>query len=432
MVIDKGDYMKYLIKGGRVIDPSQDLNAVLDVAVDKGVVTTIGEDIDVKGYTVIDATGLYVVPGLIDMHVHLRDPGFVYKEDIITGSRAAVAGGFTSVVCMPNTKPVIDDIKTINYIKERAKSASCNIYMMGSITKGLDGEELSPYSELLPEGIVGITDDGKSVMDTGIMYEAMKKAKKLDILVSSHCEDVNLVYDRSINSGIVARNLHLEGVPALAEESIIQRDILLAEKTGANIHIQHISSKRGLDMVKEAKARGVKVTCEVTPHHFTLTDRKVLDVGAMAKMSPPLRTDLDVRAIKDGLINGDVDVIATDHAPHSIEEKSLGLVDSANGIIGLETALGISLTELYHKEKMDISQIISKFTSGPANLLNINKGSISVGMDADITIININKSWKVQRDKFLSKSANTPFENMKLKGKALITMVKGDIRYRDK
>ncbi|WP_129599671.1 dihydroorotase [Anaerophilus nitritogenes] len=423
--------MKILIKEGWVVDPSQNINGVLDILIEKGKIKKIDPNIFEDECEIIDAKGKYIVPGLIDMHVHFREPGFEDKEEINTGAHAAVAGGFSSVVCMPNTNPVIDNVKTIEYIHEKSKNVPCNIYMMGSITKGLEGKEMSPYEKLLEKGIVGITDDGKTVMDTKVMYEALQVAKDLDLLVSTHCEDVNLMYDRSIHRGYISKKLNLEGIPKVAEENIIIRDVFLSEKTGAKVHIQHLSTKDGVKIVRDAKKRGVRVTCEVTPHHFSIIDEEILSQGTNAKMSPPLRTKEDIDEILKGLVDGTIDVIATDHAPHTNSDKDKNIIDAANGIVGLETSLGIALTELVHTKKMTLINLIEKMSTVPAQILKLKKGSLKVGMDADITIIDLNKEWIVDKNKFFSKGKNTPFHGKKLKGKAVMTMVGGEIKYRD-
>jgi dihydroorotase len=421
--------MKILIKGGWVVDPSQQINEPLDVLIENGKIVKIEKNILEESETVIDAKGKYIVPGLIDMHVHFREPGFEEKETIEMGALAAVAGGFTSVVCMPNTNPVIDNVDTVNYIKEKGKNAACHIYMMGSITKNLEGEEMSPYKDLIMKRFVGFTDDGKTVMNTRVMYEAMKEAKKLDLLVSAHCEDSNMVYDRSIHRGEISKKLNLEGIPPLAEEAIILRDIFLAERTGAKMHIQHISTKKGVELVREAKKKGIKVSCEATPHHFTLTNEEILIKGSNAKMSPPLRNIEDVEAIKNGLLDGTIDAIATDHAPQTKEDKDKNLEEAANGIIGIVTALGLALTELVHKRKMSLEDLIKRMSYIPAKLLNIPKGTLKIGKDADITIIDLEKEWVVEVDQFYSKGRNTPFDGWKLKGKAVMTLVSGEIKY---
>ena len=423
--------MRTLIKGGWVVDPSQDIDEPMDILVSDGKIESLNKSISVENCEIIDASGYYVVPGLIDIHVHLREPGFEYKETIKTGSRAAVAGGFTTVVCMPNTNPVIDSLETVAYIKEKAKEAACNIYMMGSITQGLDGEVLSNYRALKNVGILGLTDDGKTVMNSRVMLEAMEQAKELDLLVSVHCEDTNLVYDRSINRGSVSEKLNLEGIPATAEELIIHRDIFLAEKSGARLHIQHLSTKRGLELVKEAKSKGLSVTCEASPHHFTLSQEDVLEFETNGKMSPPLRTKEDVEAIKQGLLEGDIDVIATDHAPHSKSDKDKNLIEAANGIVGLETALGLTLSELVHDRGMGLSAMVRLMSYNPAKLVGIPKGTLKVGADADITLVDKDQSWTVDTMGFQSKAINTPFNLKKLRGKAILTMVAGVVKYSD-
>lgn len=414
------------------MDPGQNINEPMDILIDNGKIKALDKSVSGENHEIIDAHGLYILPGLIDIHVHFREPGFEYKETIETGAKAAVAGGFTSVVCMPNTNPVIDSIDTVNYIKDKAKNALCNIYMMGSITKDLAGIEASDYQALKDAGILGITDDGKTVMDSGIMMAAMEQARDLDLSVSVHCEDINLVYDRTINRGKTSKKLDLQGIPAAAEELIIQRDILLSEKTGAKVHIQHLSTQRGLELVQEAKNKGIRVSCEVTPHHFTLTEEDVLKVGTDAKMSPPLRTVEDRDALKKALLGGQVDVIATDHAPHSSVDKDKDIVEAANGIVGLETSLGLSMTELVHSENMSLSNLVRLMSYNPAKLLNIPKGTLQVGASADVTIIDKNREWTVRKDAFSSKAQNTPFEGKKLKGKVMLTMVGGEVKYREK
>lgn len=421
--------MKTIIKGGWVVDPAQNINKPADVLINEGRIEKIDDVIDIENFEIIDAKGLYVVPGLIDIHVHFRDPGYPEKETIETGSNAAVAGGFTSVVCMPNTKPTIDSVEIINYINEKVKKASCNIYMMGSITKGLNGSELSSYEEMMSLGIAGITDDGKTVMETKTIYKAMQKAAELDLLVSEHCEDSTLVYDRTINRGLISEKLGLEGLPALAEDIVILRDTLLAKETGAKLHIQHLSTKTGVDIVREAKKRSIDVSCEVTPHHILLTDEAVIKKGSLAKMSPPLRAQEDIDAIIFGLKDGTIDIIATDHAPHTSEEKDKNLINAPNGIVGLETALGIILTELVHKNHLTFEEVIRKMTLNPARRLKLDKGSLKVGDDADITIIDLNKKWIVRSECFRSMSNNMPFEELELMGKAVCTLVDGKVKY---
>lgn len=422
--------MKLLFKNGIVVDPSNNINEKLDILVENNKISKIAKNIKLNDVEVIDAANKYLVPGLIDMHVHFREPGFEKKETILTGSKAAVKGGFTSVVCMPNTNPVIDNIETIKYIKEKSKDAFCNIYFMGSITKGLRGKELSDTNEMYNNGIVGITDDGMTVMDSKVMFEVLREAKKFDLITCSHCEDVNLVYDCTINQGEISKKLGLIGRPNISEEIIIQRDILLAKVLDAKIHIQHISTKDGVDLVRKAKAEGIKVSCEATPHHFTLTDKAILEHGSNAKMSPPLRTKEDIEAVIEGLKDGTIDIIATDHAPHTQKDKEGGIIGSANGIVGLETALSLAVTELVHKRSIKFEDIINKMSTMPAKLINLNRGTLQVGSDADITVIDINKEWTVDKNKFYSKGKNTPFDGMNLKGQVEMTIVNGDIKYK--
>lgn len=422
--------MKILIKNGHVLDPSQELDGVYDLLINEGKIAELAKKINGKDVDkVVDAGGKYVVPGLIDIHVHLREPGFEYKEIIETGCAAAVAGGFTSIVCMPNTNPTIDNKDTIDYIYLRAKDSKCNVFMMGAITKGLEGVELGDYHMYRENGLKGITDDGKTVKSSGVMYNAMKKAKELDMLVSVHCEDEDLITEKSINRGKTSNELGLKGILPEVEEIIIARDIFLAQSTGARLHVQHLSSKRGLELVKEAKAKGIRVTCEATPHHFTISDEIIKSQGANGKMSPPLRTTEDVEAIKKGIIDGDIDVIATDHAPHSEGDKAGGLIKAANGIVGLETALGLATTVLVHDGGMRLYDLVDRMSCTPATLLGLEKGSLKEGKDADVTIIDLDKKWTVDKHMFKSKSQNTPFHGMELRGKVVHTIVKGEVMY---
>ena len=425
--------MNILLRRGKLIDPSQDMEGYYDVLIRGGKIAEIGKDLGIdsaEDLQIIDLDGKYVVPGLIDMHVHFRDPGFEEKETIITGAEAAAAGGFTTVVCMPNTKPVIDSVETINYIKNKAEGAACNVLMMGSITEGLNGELCSPYEQMKSNGIVGITDDGKTVMNSGVLYSAMLKAKELDLPVSSHCEDSNLTFDRTINEGETASKLGVHGVPSIAEELIIGRDILLAEETGVRLHIQHISSRKGVDLVRQAKARGIRVTAEAAPHHFSLTEEAVLTHGTNAKMSPPLRTSDDVEAVIEGLVDGTIDVIADDHAPHTEAEKDSDIVSAPNGIIGLETTLALSIDKLVNQGHLSLSELIKKLTVNPAGILNIDKGHLREGGDADITVIDLDREWTVDSSAFKSKARNTPFEGMKLQSKNFMTICGGKIVYK--
>lgn len=423
--------MRLLIKNGILVDPSQKMKGKYDILIEDGKIRDIRNFSMERDCQSIDAEGMYVVPGLLDMHVHLRDPGYTEKETIETGMHAAAAGGFTSIVCMANTNPAIDNKETIEYIKTKAKNGPVNVYMMGSITKNLEGQVINEYALLKEAGVVGISDDGMTIMNARIMYEALKEAKEHNLLASVHCEDKNLVYDNSIHCGETASQLDLQGRPSISEEVIVARDILLAESLNAKIHIQHVSSKESVQLIRRAKERGVLVSCEAAPHHFLLTEEAVKHYGTNAKMSPPLRRDEDLKEIIAGLKDGTIDVIASDHAPHTKADKDKNILEAANGIVGLETSLGLVLTYLFHEKQIDITQLIELMSLRPAELLGMNKGTLKVDKEADITIIDPNKNWVVDKNQFLSKGQNTPFNGMKLKGKAVMTIVKGKIEYKD-
>jgi dihydroorotase len=366
------------------------------------------------------------VPGLIDMHVHLREPGFEYKETIATGTAAAKAGGFTSVCCMPNTNPVNDSRSVTEFILAQARNAWARVFPVGAITKGSKGDELSEMAELHAAGCFAVSDDGKPVMNSAIMRRAMEYSKIFDLLVISHCEDSSLSDKGVMNEGVVSTELGLRGIPRAAEDVMTGRDISLAELTGARLHIAHVSTAGSVRLVRDAKSRGVKITAETCPHYFSLTEEAVRGYNTMAKMNPPLRTADDVAAIKQGLKDGVIDVIATDHAPHAMDEKS-GEFDYASfGVVGLETAVGLSL-KLVLEGTLTLNDVVSKMSSNPAKILKLNKGTLSVGADADITIIDPNIEWTVDSARFKSKSKNTPFNDWKLKGIAVQTIVGGRI-----
>jgi dihydroorotase len=420
--------MKLLIKGGRVIDPTQGLNEVLDVVVEKGLVKEIGKGLAVPaGAEVVDAGGKYVVPGLIDMHVHLRDPGLEYKEDIISGTRAAAAGGFTSVCCMPNTKPVIDSKAIAGYIINKAKEAGfCNVFPVGTITYGMNGERMSEMGELKEAGCVAVSDDGKPVVNAELMRRSLQYANGMGIMVISHAEELSLVGEGVMNEGFTSTEIGLKGIPRVAEDIATARDVLLAEYTGAPIHIAHVSTKGSVSIIREAKARGVKVTCETAPHYFTLTDDAVRGYNTSAKMNPPLREAADVAAIKQGLKDGTIDCIATDHAPHHLDEKDVEFDVALNGIIGLETSLPLSL-RLVADGVLTIEQLVEKMTCNPSNILGLERGTLKKGAIADITVINPDFEWTVEADKLLSKSKNSPFLQSRMKGKAVATILSGAV-----
>lgn len=423
--------MNLLIKNGRVIDPGQNLDAALDVLVVDGLIREVGTGLTAPaGTDAFDAAGLYVVPGLIDMHVHLRDPGLEYKEDIISGSKAAVAGGFTSVCCMPNTKPVIDSKTVASYIINKSKSEGlCNIFPVGSITYGLSGDRMSEMGELKESGCVAVSDDGKPVNNSELMMRALQYAAGIGIMVISHAEELELVGEGTMNEGFTSTELGLKGIPRVAEDIATARETMLAEYTGTPIHIAHVSTKGAVRIIREAKARGVKVTCETAPHYFSLTDDAVRGYNTNAKMNPPLREADDVAAIKEGLKDGTIDAIATDHAPHHQDEKDVEFNVAMNGIIGLETSLPLSL-KLVHDGVLSLNQLVELMSINPSKILGLNRGSLAVGAVADITIIDPNVAWVVEAEKLSSKSKNSPWLGQKMNGGAAATIVNGKMVYK--
>ena len=423
--------MNLLIKGGRVIDPSQKMDATLDVLVENGVVKEIGKGLAAPaGVETIDAAGKYVVPGLIDMHVHLRDPGLEYKEDIVSGTRAAAAGGFTSVVCMPNTKPTIDNKAVASYIINKARAEGfANVFPVGSITYGLSGERMSEMGELKEAGCVAVSDDGRPVNNAELMRRALEYARGMGILVITHAEELSLVGEGVMNEGFTSTEIGLKGIPRVAEDIATARDVMLAEYTRSPIHIAHVSTEGSVRLIREAKARGVQVTCETAPHYFTLTDDAVRGYNTNAKMNPPLREATDVAAIKAGLKDGTIDAIATDHAPHHLDEKDVEFDAAMNGIIGLETSLPLSL-KLVEEGVLTLNQLIEKMSCNPSNILGLNRGVLKAGSVADITLIDPAAEWTVDADKLASKSKNSPFLGWTVKGAAACTVLAGRVVYK--
>ncbi len=419
--------MNLLIKNGHVIDPANSLDGMLDILISDGRIAGIGKpgSQGAGGAQVMDAVGKVVVPGLIDMHVHLREPGYEYKENIATGTAAAKAGGFTSLCCMPNTNPVNDTGSVTEFIlSQAAKAGGARVYPVGAITKGSKGEELAEMGELHRAGCVALSDDGRPVMNGAIMRRAMEYSKIFGMPVLSHCEDVNLSAKGVMNEGALSTELGLRGIPAAAEDAMTARDIFLAELTGCRLHLCHVSTRGSVALIREAKARGVAVTAETCPHYFTLTDEAVRGYNTMAKMNPPLRTAADVQAIKEGLRDGTIDVIATDHAPHGMDEKTVEFEYAPFGIVGLETALGLSL-RLVQEGVLSLADLVRKMSLNPASILKINRGALSQGADADITIIDPDLEWTVDAKAFQSRSRNTPFDGWKMKGRAVQALVGG-------
>lgn len=423
-----------LIKNGRVIDPAKGTDDVMDIVIDGGKIKAMGHYPENGEYeTVIDASGLTVGPGLIDVHVHFRDPGLTYKEDIGTGAAAAKKGGFTTVVTMANTKPPVDSEETVRYVLEEGKKTGIHVLPAACVSVGMKGQELTDMDALKAAGAVGFTDDGIPLMDQKLVCQAMLKAKELDVPLSFHEEDPAFISENGIHAGEAAKALGIQGSPALAEDALVARDCMLALHTGASVNIQHISSVNSVRMVKLAKELGADVTAEVTPHHFTLTESAVLEHGAMAKMNPPLRTEKDRLGIIEGIKDGSIDMIATDHAPHSAEEKAVEPVWKApSGIIGLETALALAVTNLVKPGHLTMVQLMEKMSLNPAKLYRFDKGSVAEGADADLVIFDENERWTVTEDDIASKSHNTPFIGAELYGRIKYTICGGRIVYEDK
>ena len=420
--------MTLLLKNPRVIDPSQDLDKVCDILIEDNRIKSIGTFDSAD--KVIDCQGYIAAPGLVDMHVHLRDPGQTHKEDIITGCNAAAAGGVTSLLAMPNTNPVTDNKDTIKYILDKSKNAKAKVYVAASITKGLKSQEATDLQEVKNAGAIALSDDGRPVENSQMLKDAMINAPKLGMSVVAHCEALFLADGGIINQGEVSEKLRVKGIPAAAEDCGTLREITFADVLDVPVHICHVSTDTSVKLVRDAKARGVKVTCETAPHYFTFTEEELLKRDADFRMNPPLRTAKDRQAIIEGLIDGTIDAIATDHAPHTVEEKS-DFEKSPNGSIGMETSLSASITALVKTGKLTINQLIAKMSTNPAKILNIEAGTLKDNAMADIVIFDINESYTVDADKLHGKSKNTPFKNRTLFGKVKYTILNGDVVYSD-
>lgn len=425
-----------LLKGGRVIDPSQKLDRLADILIENGKISRIipGTDSSSSGKSasvkeILELNGLIVTPGLIDMHTHFRDPGYEYKETVETGSVAAVAGGFTAVACMANTNPCNDNRAVTEYIIRKSKLCGlARVFPVGTISTGLKGATLAEYGDMKAAGAVALSDDGKPVMNSHLMRMALEYAGSLNLPVISHAEDTDLSEGGLIHEGMMSTELGLPGIPPLAEEVMIMRDMQLAEYTGSSVHIAHVSTKGSVDLIRTAKQRGVPVTAETAPHYFILSDEALKEFDTNLKVNPPLRSPEDVAAIREGLRDGTIDAIACDHAPHAVTEKALEFEYALSGMIGLETSLALSL-RLVEDGVLTMTQLVEKMSTNPARILRLPYGTLAPGVDADITVIDPYLSWQVDVNRFFSKSRNCPFDGWNMLGKAVLTMVGGEIKY---
>ncbi|MDX2266718.1 MAG: dihydroorotase [Bryobacter sp.] len=422
---------KLLIRNGHVIDPANGVDRVTDVLLANGIVRAVGENLPARGAEELDATGKIVTPGFIDMHVHLREPGFESSETIETGGRCAAVGGFTSIACMPNTKPVNDTAHLTRYILERARNVTkVNVFPIGAITKGSAGEELASIGAMKEAGAVAISDDGRPVMNSRVMRRAMEIAASFNIPVIDHCEDLNLSAGGDMNESETSIRLGLRGIPACSEDVMVARDLLLVEVTGARFHVAHLSTRNAMAMVAEAKRRGLPVTCEVTPHHFALHDAEILPYDSNYRMKPPIRCNHDLEAMVEGIKHGVVDAIATDHAPHSVTDKMQEFERCPFGILGLETAIAVTLERLVHPGHISVARMVELFTTGPARILGLNRGALTPGLPGDVTILDLNDSWTYEVAKTASKSRNSPFDGHTYRGRATATIVAGEVIWR--
>lgn len=424
---------RLLIRNGRVIDPANNFDGTADVLIEDGTIAAVGANLDANlgsepKAKIFDASGLVVAPGFIDMHVHFREPGFEHAETIETGARAAAAGGFTAVCCMPNTKPVNDSAATTSYIVERARgNAVVRVFPIGAITKGSEGKELAAIGSMKAAGVVAISDDGRPVMNARVMRRAMETARALDLPIINHCEDLDLSAGGDMHEGVMSTRLGLRGIPSASEDVMVARDILLAELTGARYHVAHLSTQRSVAMVAYARSKGLNVTCEVTPHHFAIADGQIRPYDANYKMKPPLRGNEDVEAMLSGIEDGTVDALATDHAPHAGDEKMQEFEKCPFGILGLETAVGLTFERLVHPGRISLRRMIELYTTGPATILSLPLGTLSLKAAGDITILSETLDWEYDVNRSFSKSRNSPFDGTKFRGGPVATIVAGKI-----
>ena len=419
---------RFLVKNGRVIDPASGLDGPRDVLVEDGLIAAVEEKIEAPDAEVHDAAGRVVAPGFIDIHVHLREPGIEHAETIETGARAAAAGGFSSICCMPNTIPVNDSPTVTSFIVERARRhAIVNVFPIGAITKGSEGEQLAEIGAMKEAGAVAVSDDGMPVMNSGVMRRAMQYAGSFGLTVIDHCEDLNLSIAGDIHEGPLAVRLGLRGIPASSEDVMVARDVILSEATGAKTHIAHISTRNSIEIVRQARRLGIPVTCEVTPHHFALADEDIPGYDSNYKMKPPLRSRVDAQAALEGIVDGVVDAIATDHAPHTGNVKMQEFERCPFGITGLETAIGLTLEHLVHPGKIGLMRLVELFTSGAAKVIGLDRGTLAVGAPGDITVIDLEREWTFDVNQSFSKSKNSPFHQHSFRGGPVATIVSGRV-----
>lgn len=423
--------MQLLIRGGRVVDPAQGVDDRLDLLIQDGKILRLGRDLAAPDAQILNAGGLTAAPGLVDIHVHLREPGFEAKETVATGCAAAARGGVTTLVAMPNTRPAADCPEVVQLVRDKAAPTRINVLPAGAVTLGQKGEQLTDFAALKAAGVPALTDDGVPIQNLALLRRALLEAKRLSLPLLDHCEDRDMVQNYAVNEGAVSRRLGLPGRPAVAEELQIMRDVMLAEDTGAHVHICHISTAKGVDIVRQAKARGVRVTCETCPQYFTLTEDEILRQGTMARVNPPLRTQADVDCIRVGLADGTIDAIVTDHAPHTAGEKSKPLPDAPSGMVGLETSLALALTGLYHTGLLPLARVLDLMSASPAALLGLDKGTLAAGRDADLILFDPDQEWIIDKTKFASKGRNTPFHGRTVRGRVKYTISRGTIIYQE-